>query len=318
MSADRNTVVIGTRGSALALWQARWVQGELERLHPGLSFSLEIIKTTGDKILDVPLAQVGGKGLFVKEIEEALLEGRIDLAVHSMKDVPAVLPEGVFIAVVPRREDPRDVLVSRDGAGFRDLRQGARIGTSSLRRISQLRHQRTDLEIVPLRGNIDTRLRKVGEGELDAVVLAAAGIRRMGWEDRITEYLSLDVSLPAVGQGALGIECRIGDARVLDLLHPLDDPETHLCVTAERAFLSRLEGGCQVPIAGHARLEAGVLRIEGRVSDLEGKLLIREQLEGNPSDSSDLGLDLAERLLEQGAAEILKEVYGRAKGSPDR
>ncbi|MBI4714921.1 MAG: hydroxymethylbilane synthase [Nitrospirae bacterium] len=318
MSADRNTVVIGTRGSALALWQARWVQGELERLHPGLSFSLEIIKTTGDKILDVPLAQVGGKGLFVKEIEEALLEGRIDLAVHSMKDVPAVLPQGVFIAVVPRREDPRDVLVSRDGAGLRDLRQGARVGTSSLRRIFQLRFQRTDLEIVPLRGNIDTRLRKVGEGELDAVVLAAAGIRRMGWEDRITEYLSLDVSLPAVGQGALGIECRIGDARVLDLLHPLDDPETHLCVTAERAFLSRLEGGCQAPIAGHARREAGALRIEGRVSDLEGTLLIREQLEGSPAESSALGLDLAERLLEQGAAEILKEVYGRAKGSPDR
>ncbi|MBI5197753.1 MAG: hydroxymethylbilane synthase, partial [Nitrospirae bacterium] len=220
----RPSCTIGTRGSALALWQARWVQGEIEKRCPGLSVTLKTIKTTGDKTLDVPLAKVGGKGLFVKEIEESLLTKASDLAVHSMKDVPVRFPDGLFMPVVTRREDPRDVLVSRDGKGFSKLPKGARVGTSSLRRMAQLCHHRPDLEIVSLRGNLDTRLKKVRQEGLDAIVLAAAGIHRMGWEDRITEYLPVSFCLPAIGQGALGIECRKGDGQVLDWIRPLDDP----------------------------------------------------------------------------------------------
>jgi hydroxymethylbilane synthase len=281
-----------------------------------LAVSLEVIKTTGDKILDVPLAMVGGKGLFVKEIEEALLERRVDLAVHSMKDVPVVFPEGLHMAVITQREDPRDVLISKSGKCFQDLPQGARVGTSSLRRMAQLLHHRPDLQIVALRGNLDTRLKKLDQEGMDAIVLAAAGIRRLGWEDRITEYLPPSLSLPAIGQGALGLECRIDDRQVHEWIRILDDVDTHVCVNAERAFLARLEGGCQVPIAAHGTLSGGRLRLQGLVAGVDGTKIIRGETEGTPDQAEAMGRTLAERLLDQGAAAILKEVYGNVRTTP--
>ncbi|MBI5407521.1 MAG: hydroxymethylbilane synthase [Nitrospirae bacterium] len=300
---------IGSRGSQLALWQARYVQSELEKRHPGLSVTITKIKTTGDQILDVPLAQVGGKGLFVKEIEEALLENEVDIAVHSMKDMPADLPEGLCIAAVPKREDPRDVLISRDGSGFLHLPHGAHVGTSSLRRISQLLNQRPDLRITPLRGNLDTRLKKLDSGAFDAIVLAAAGIRRLGWEGRITEYLPITISLPAIGQGALCIECRKGDTTVFERINGMDHPETRICVRAERAFLKRLEGGCQVPIGAYATIVQGVLEIEGLVASVDGGRMVREKRAAGIDNPEKLGVSLAESLLAQGGEEILREVY---------
>jgi len=300
---------IGSRGSQLALWQARHVQSELEKRHPGLSVTITKIKTTGDKILDVPLSQVGGKGLFVKEIEEALLENEVDIAVHSMKDMPADLPDGLCIAVVPKREDPRDVLISGDGSGFSHLPHGAHVGTSSLRRISQLLNQRPDLRISPLRGNLDTRLKKLDNGAFDAIVVAAAGIRRLGWEERITEYLPITISLPAVGQGALCIECRKGDTATLERINGMDHPETRLCVRAERAFLKRLEGGCQVPIGAYAAIVQGVLEIEGLVASVDGGRMVREKRTAGVDNPEEVGVSLAESLLAQGGEEILREVY---------
>lgn len=300
------TIRIGTRGSALALWQANWVKSQLESLDPGLTVELTIIKTKGDKILDVPLAKVGGKGLFVKEIEEALLEGRVDLAVHSMKDMPADLPAGLCIGPVPERENPSDALVSADGAGLMALKPGARVGTSSLRRAAQLRHARPDLTIVSLRGNLDTRLRKLDEGQMDAVVLAAAGMRRLGVAHRISELLDHDTLLPAVAQGALCIETREDDPRVAQRLAPMNHPETRTTVLGERAFLHRLGGSCQVPVAGHARLIDGEFVITGLVADLDGKTVIRDTLTGSPERADATGIALAERLLAQGAAEILE------------
>ena len=271
----KKKVVIGTRGSKLALWQAEWVKSELLKLNPDLNIELNKIKTTGDKILDVPLAKVGGKGLFVKEIEEALLRGEADLAVHSMKDVPTDFPKGLYLAVICKREDPRDAFITAAGSQspsatrrggksevrsqkeikkFKDLPQGATVGTSSLRRSSQLLSIRPDLKIMQLRGNLDTRLRKLDEGQFDAIILAAAGVKRLGWADRITETLEPSVSLPAIGQGAVGIECRIDDEFINKLIAPLNHNETSVCVRAERACLKKLEGGCQVPIAAHARL----------------------------------------------------------------
>ncbi len=308
----RSSLVVGTRGSPLALWQAKWVQQQLREIAPQLSVEVQRIKTSGDKILDVPLAKIGGKGLFVKEIEEALLRGEIDLAVHSMKDVPTALPDGLGILCIPPRENPQDVLVSRRGQTLEQLPTGARIGTSSLRRQAQLLRRRPDFHISMLRGNLDTRLRKVREGEFDAIVLAAAGLRRMGWVDQVTEYLAPEVSLPAIGQGALAIEGRTSDSFVRDLLQPLDDPPTRTAVTAERALLDRLEGGCQVPIGAHATITGDRLALDALIASVDGRRVVRDRIEGPVSDARDLGLHLAERLLSQGGDEILKEIYGKA------
>lgn len=298
-------VTIGTRGSKLALWQANFVKERLEALHPGTRVALEIIKTKGDKILDVPLAKVGGKGLFVKEIEEALLDGRIDIAVHSMKDMPAQIPAGLCIGAVPEREAPLDVMIAREGRPLMELGPGPKIGTSSLRRAAQLRHMRPDIRIMPLRGNLDTRLRKLDDEMLDAIVLAAAGVKRLGMTERITEYLTPEIMLPAVGQGALCVETRREDPLITPLVAPLDHAETHRAVLAERAFLARLEGGCQVPIAGHATLSGDALTLTGLVAGLEGQPVIRETLSGPPAQAAAIGLKLAETLLAKGARTIL-------------
>ncbi len=307
----KRKIVIATRGSKLALWQAEWIKSLLLEMGPDFDIELNKIKTTGDKILDVPLAQVGGKGLFVKEIEEAMLRGEADLAVHSMKDVPTDLPEGLHLSAITKREDPRDAFIARKGIkSFGDLPQGANIGTSSLRRICQLLNLRPDLKITQLRGNVDTRLRKVAEGEFDAVILATAGVKRLGFAARITEILPVEVSLPAIGQGAVGIECRVDDEFINGLLKKLNHEETSVCVRAERAFLKKLEGGCQVPIAAYAKLKDGRIVIEGLVGSLDGKTLIKDILEGDPENAESLGTALAEKLLAQGAGKILDEVYG--------
>ena len=312
VNAARRSLVLGTRGSRLAVWQAEWVQARLRESSPDVAVTLRRIKTSGDKILDMPLATIGGKGLFVKEIEDALLQGEIDLAVHSMKDVPTVLPEGLEILCVPAREDPRDALISREAKPLDRLPRGARVGTSSLRRQAQLLHRRPDLKIEMLRGNLDTRLRKLRDGEFDAIVLAAAGLKRMGWVEQITEYLPSEVSLPAIGQGALGLEGRRDDAFVRGILAALDHHPTRTAVTAERALLERLEGGCQVPIAAHATLSGERLRLEGLVASVDGRRLVRDSVEGTVADARELGTRLAEQLLRQGGEAILNEIYGRA------
>jgi hydroxymethylbilane synthase len=306
----QNVLIIGTRGSALALCQAGMIREAIGTAFPGAAIRLRKIKTSGDKITDVPLAKVGGKGLFVKEIEEALFRKDIDMAVHSMKDVPTILPEGLHLKAITRREDPRDIVISRNGKRLLDMPPGARIGTSSLRRQSQIQHLRSDFIIVPLRGNLDTRIRKLRSEGLDAIVLAAAGILRMGWGDQITEYLAPELCLPAIGQGALGLECRSSDERVNAMLAGFEDPVTSRCVRAERAFLKRLEGGCQVPIAAHAQIRNEKrLVLEGLVGRVDGSRLIRDGVAGDPDRPEDLGLDLAERLLAQGADAILREIY---------
>lgn len=279
---------------------------------PEVRVTIRRIQTSGDKIVDVPLAKIGGKGLFVKEIEDALLAGEIDLAVHSMKDVPTQLPEGLEILCVPVREDARDALISGDRRPFKDLSQGARIGTSSLRRQAQLLNARPDLRIEMLRGNLDTRLKKLKEGRYDAIVLAAAGLRRLAWDQEITEYLSPRVSLPAIGQGALGIEGRSNDGFLRSILGRLDDATTHTAVAAERALLHRLEGGCQVPIAAHATLSDGRLELEGLVASVDGKTVIRDTIRGAGQEAQRLGTQLAERLLARGGDKILREIYGTA------
>ncbi|MGB5984193.1 MAG: hydroxymethylbilane synthase [Desulfobacterales bacterium] len=301
-------LIIGTRGSKLALWQANWVKQALESLHPDLSCKLSVIKTQGDKILDVPLAKVGGKGLFVKEIEEALLRGDIDLAVHSMKDMPAALPEGLTIGAIPRRETPNDVLISKNDLHLDALPQGAVIGTSSLRRAAQLRNARPDLTIRSLRGNVPTRLRKLQEENLDAIVLAAAGVKRMGLADHISQELPSDVMLPAVGQGALCIETRAEDPQVTPRIAALEHEETRIAVTAERAFLKRLEGGCQVPIAALAVVSGKLIHLASLVADLNGTRLIRSFRKGWKDSAVQLGVDAAEELLFRGAAGILDEL----------
>jgi hydroxymethylbilane synthase len=309
---NRSTLILGTRGSKLAVHQSQWVQARLQELAPGLTISLQRIQTSGDKILDVPLAKIGGKGLFVKEIEDALLSKEIDLAVHSMKDVPTALPEGLDILCVPPREDPRDALITRDGCRLDQLKPGARIGTSSLRRQAQLLHYRPDFTIEMLRGNLDTRLRKLREGQFDAIVLAAAGLRRLAWDAEITEYLPVHLSLPAIAQGALGIEARSDDTFVRELLSRFEHRPTRITVTAERALLHRLEGGCQVPIAAHAALEGDRLTIDGLVASVDGRRVIRHQIQGPASEAQALGTKLAERLLADGGDVILKEIYGQA------
>ncbi|MBP1708318.1 MAG: porphobilinogen deaminase [Deltaproteobacteria bacterium] len=302
-------IKIGTRGSPLALYQANWVKDRLAEVHPHLQVALLKIKTTGDKIQDAPLAKIGGKGLFVKEIEEALIQKKIDLAVHSIKDVPTEFPEGLHLAAITKREDPRDVFISRDKTLLRDLPRGAKIGTSSLRRQAQLLHIRGDFEMIPLRGNLDTRIRKLKTMDLDGVVLALAGVKRLNLEQNITEILPAEISLPAIGQGALGIETRIGDRETEGYLEFLNDRESSAAVSAERAFLKKLEGGCQVPIGAYGRVEGGTLHIEGLVGRTDGKKLIRHHLEGPTEEAETLGTRLAEILLERGAGEILAEVY---------
>jgi hydroxymethylbilane synthase len=312
ISEPRSTLVLGTRGSTLARQQSEWVRTRLQELNPGIVISLHRIHTSGDKILDVPLAAVGGKGLFVKEIEDALLRGEIDLAVHSMKDVPTILPDELDILCMPIREDPRDALISRDGKTFEQLKPGARVGTSSLRRQAQLLHSRPDLNIEMLRGNLDTRLRKLREGQFDAIVLAAAGLRRLAWTQHITEYLPTDVSLPAIGQGALAIEGRRNDIQVRDVLRRLNHPPTRTTVSAERALLHRLEGGCQVPIAAHAVLDGDRLHLDGLIASVDGTRVIRDTIQGSAADPERLGIQLAERLLGRGGDVILKAIYGHA------
>jgi hydroxymethylbilane synthase len=308
----KNKIIIATRGSMLALWQAEWIKSQIKNIHPDMEVELNKIKTTGDKILDVPLAQVGGKGLFVKEIEEAMLRGEADLAVHSMKDVPTDLPEGLHLSAICKREDPRDAFIAGAGiSSFNNLPQGGRVGTSSLRRMCQLLNKRPDIKITQLRGNVDTRLRKLDEGEFDAIILATAGVKRLGYEAKITEKISTEISLPAIGQGAVGIECRTDDEFINDLLSKLNHEETWICVSAERAFLKKLEGGCQVPIAAYAQLKDGQLIIEGLVGSIDGKTLIKSSMQGKPEDAEPLGTALAENLLSQGAGEILAEVYGK-------
>lgn len=312
VSHERSSVVLGTRGSKLAVHQSEWVQAQLHALAPHVTVTLRRIQTSGDKILDVPLAQIGGKGLFVKEIEEALLSGEIDLAVHSMKDVPTELPEGLAILCVPPREDPRDALISREGRAFMDLPLGARIGTSSLRRQSQLLHARPDLTIAMLRGNLDTRLKKLHDGQFDAIVLAAAGLRRLDWAHEITEYIVPQISLPAIGQGALGIEGRSDDLFIRSLLSGLNHAPSQTAVRAERALLHRLQGGCQVPIAAHATLAGTRVTLEGLVASVDGKELIRDRAEGTFEDPESIGIQLAEQLLARGGDKILRAVYGTA------
>lgn len=305
----KENITIATRGSMLALWQANHIKDSIENKHEGIKVELLKIKTTGDKILDVPLAQVGGKGLFVKEIEEALLDGRADLAVHSLKDVPTEFPEGLGLTAITEREDPRDVLISHQKQGLDELPKGAKIGSSSLRRKCQLLKVRPDLNILDLRGNLDTRIKKAESGEFDAIILASAGMRRLGWEDRISEYIRTDILLPAIGQGALGIETRLDDKETMDLIQFLDHDATSAAVRAERALLSRLEGGCQVPIAAHGVVKGDKLQLRGLVGSLDGKILIENEIDGNVSECAALGVRLAEMLLDDGAGEILEEVY---------
>ena len=291
-------IVIGSRGSQLALWQARHIASCLEKL--GVETRLEIIKTTGDKITGVPLAQVGGKGLFTKEIEEALLAGTIDLAVHSLKDMPTGLPDGLTLAAIPEREDPRDALI---GKPLNELRRGSKVGTSSLRRAAQLHALGRGLVIENLRGNVDTRLRKLDEGHYDAIVLAAAGLRRLGWADRICELIDPAIMCPAAGQGALAIETRADGGSTYQIASQLNDPATSAAVTAERSLLALLEGGCQVPIGAHARLDGSMLHLQAIVASPDGSRMVRDQASG--TDPVTLGRELGERLLSAGAREIL-------------
>jgi hydroxymethylbilane synthase len=308
---DKKSIYIGTRSSALALWQARWVMSQLTERYPGLKVEFVPIKTKGDRITDSPLSKVGGKGLFVKEIEDALLDGRVDLAVHSMKDVPTELPDGLELTAITNREDPRDALVAREVGSLKELPKGARLGTSSLRRKAQLLHLRSDLVILDLRGNLDTRYRKLQSEGLDAIVVAMAGTKRLGLDARVTEILSTDTILPAVGQGALGIESRRDDLETKALLAFLNHPESSLSVLSERAFLRVLQGGCQVPIGAYGKVEGNEFRIRGLVADLEGKRVLIEALSGPLEEADELGKRLADNILKMGGRDILEEIYGK-------
>jgi len=305
------TLRIGTRASALALWQANWVKSELEKKYPDLKVTLTKIKTQGDKILDVPLAMVGGKGLFVKEIQEAMLRGEIDIAVHSMKDVPTFFPEGTGLRCITEREDPRDIVVLKEGyQNFMEIRQGGRIGTSSLRRKAQLLHLRPDLEMVDIRGNVQTRIGKLIEADLDAVVLAAAGMHRLGFDAQIGEYLDPKTCLPAIGQGALGLESRVDDDATNQLIDFFNHPATACAVTAERAVLSTLEGGCQVPIAAFGSVSGDQLELTALVASVDGQQMLKKTVTCPVDQAEATGAALAKQLLAEGAGPILNEVYG--------
>jgi hydroxymethylbilane synthase len=297
---------LGTRKSKLALWQANFVKEKLEAL--GCKVELVPITTTGDKILDAPLAKIGGKGLFVKEIENALLAGEIDLAVHSLKDVPMIIPEGLTLSAITEREEPYDVLISRNGKKLEELPSGAVVGTSSLRRQVQIKRRRRDLRVEILRGNVDTRLRKLKEGVYDAIVLAYAGVKRMGFSGEISQVL--EDFIPAVGQGSLAIETRAEDERVINFVKGLNHKESWLRAVCERAFLRELQGGCQVPIGAYAWIEGDRIKIKGFISDLEGERFLEGYEEGSPQKAEEVGKRLAQRLLREGGEEILREIYG--------
>jgi len=299
------TLRIATRKSPLALWQAEHVAAALRRAHPGLVVEIRGMTTRGDKILDAPLAKVGGKGLFVKELEQGMLDGTADIAVHSMKDVPVDFPEGLHLPVILEREDPRDAFVSNRFDSLADLPEGARVGTSSLRRQCQILERRPDLRIEPLRGNVNTRLARLDAGDYDAIILAAAGLKRLGFASRIRRHIETNESLPAIGQGAIGIECRTDDARTGALIAPLHHPDTALRILAERALNHRLHGGCQVPIAGHATLDGDRLHLSGLVGDPDGSRTLRAQAEGQSMEAEAIGAAVADALLAQGADLIL-------------
>jgi hydroxymethylbilane synthase len=302
--------VIGSRGSKLALWQSEWVKSRLEALDPQLQVTIEIIKTSGDKLTDLPLSVIGGKGVFTKELEEALLVDHVDIAVHSLKDLPTVLPSGLTIGAICEREDVRDALVlplgsERHPGSLGALPRGSKVGSSSPRRMAQLRRLRPDVSIAELRGNVDTRLRKLDKGEYDAVILAAAGLRRLGLSERISAAFDVDEMLPAVGQGALGLEIREGDDTVAAIVSKLEHQPTRAACTAERALLRGLGGGCQLPIAGHATVEGGTIRLRGMVATATGDKMIREQTVGRVEDAESIGKTLAELILNKGAATLL-------------
>jgi hydroxymethylbilane synthase len=303
------TLRIATRESQLALWQAEFIKAELERHHPGLQVELLGMKTKGDIILDVPLAKVGGKGLFVKELEQAMLDDRADIAVHSMKDVPMEFPDGLGLAIICDREDPTDAFVSNQYTSLDDLPEGAKVGTSSLRRQLQIKAARPDLTLLDLRGNVNTRLAKLDNGDYDAIILASAGLLRLNFAERIRSRLPIELSLPAGGQGAVGVECRTNDARTRALLAPLHHKDTADRVLAERALNRRLEGGCQVPIACYAELQDDNLYLRGLVGDPSGKTVLRAEVTGPRAKAEQLGVEVAEMLLDQGAGAILAKVY---------
>jgi len=311
----KREIVVGARESRLAMWQANWVAERLKEASPSYNYRIVGIRTKGDNILEAALAKIGDKGLFTKELEVAMLRGEIDMAVHSMKDLPTELPEGLAVGAICRREHPGDVLISREGKKLAELPPGALVGTSSLRRCAQLLRYRGDLRVVNLRGNINTRLRKLEEEKLDAIVLAYAGVRRMGWEERITQMIPFEICLPAVGQGSVGVEVRAGDEEARELAAGIDHRESRLAVSAERAFLKKLEGGCQIPIGALGTIANRRLRLEGVVASLDGKQLIRSFLEGEAEEAPKIGVRLAENLLRAGAGEILKNI--RQENSPD-
>jgi hydroxymethylbilane synthase len=302
---------IGTRGSKLALAQSKWVKEKIEERHTDVRVELIRIKTTGDKILDSPLSKIGGKGLFVKEIEEALLNKHIHMAVHSMKDVPAELPDELMLCAFPEREDPRDAFISLKDKSIENLPKGSSLGTSSLRRAAQLLHIRPDLDIIALRGNVGTRLRKLESRDVRAIILAAAGLRRLGLEDRITSVIPSEQVLPAIGQGALGLEVRRSDHDTISLLDFLNHKPTEITVRSERAFLKQLEGGCQVPIAAFALLNSNKVHLRGMVAELDGSRVIRDEISGNMHQAEEMGINLAKRLLDAGAGDILSSIYKR-------
>lgn len=317
MAVER--LIIGTRGSELALWQSNHIKSKLSVLFPQLEIELRIIKTLGDKILDSPLSKIGDKGLFTKEIERALLDSEIDLAVHSLKDIPTQIPKGLTIGAITEREDARDVFIAhpkKSHKSFSDLPQRATIATGSLRRKCQLLHQRPDVEIINIRGNLNTRMQKLEQSDWDGMLLAKAGVKRLGWEEKITEVLPYEVMLPAVGQGALGIEIREKDGRVGKLIRKLHHESTALCVNGERALLRYLEGGCQIPIGTYGRIENGKFRLDAIIGSLDGKRLVRGHIIGNQSDSEKLSVQLAEQLLARGGKEILDEI--RRTGSSEQ
>lgn len=311
----KQEIVVGTRESRLAMWQASWVVDRLRELCPEYNYRIMGIRTQGDNILDVALAKIGDKGLFTKELEMAMLRGEIDLAVHSMKDLPTELPEGLVIGAVCRREYPGDVLISREDKKLEDLPPGALVGTSSLRRCAQLLRYRGDLKMVNLRGNINTRLRKLEEEKLDATVLAYAGVHRMGWDERVTQRIPFEICLPAVGQGSIGVEVRAEDNEVRSLVSKIDHHESRVAITAERALLKRLEGGCQIPIGALGAVENGCLRLDGVVASLDGRQLVRSSLAGNLEDAAKTGLKLAENLVQLGAGEILRNMRQEIRGN---
>ncbi|MDH3348229.1 MAG: hydroxymethylbilane synthase [Desulfobulbaceae bacterium] len=303
-------IKLGTRASLLAVTQSTWVKNQIEKHHPETTVELVKITTKGDKILDVPLAKVGGKGLFVKEIEDALLEKRVDLAVHSMKDVPTEVPDALHVAIIPPRENPHDAFISVKYGSLDEMPKDSVIGTSSLRRKSQLAHLRPDIKIDDLRGNLDTRLRKLEEGQYDAIILATAGLNRLGMADRITSIFTAQQMLPAIGQGALGIELRKDDDELFEGMQFLHNPETDMTVAAERAFLLRLEGGCQVPIGAFASLSGDTISLTGLIAAVDGETILKEVIEGPATEADILGTKLAEQLLDLGGKEILDQVYG--------